>query len=82
MTDKFTITLDYDRDEIVNEAKKCIEMGGDIYKTKKFLDIIYPAWDKDQQTACTVELLFRDKDDVFFGVFTEKLAEAIETNAA
>lgn len=78
MTDLFMIVLDYDRDEIIADAKKCIDMGGDIYKTKNFLDIMYPAWSKDQQIACTVELLFRDENDVLHTIFKEKLAEAME----
>ena len=75
MADKFTLNLTYDRDEILATARTMIEKGGDIFQTKGILDQFYPAWRMDQRTSCMVELLFRDKDDMFFDLFTEKLAE-------
>ena len=78
MTDKFTITREYDRDQIIADVERVIEMGGDIYAAKRFLDMMYTGWNFDQRTSCMVELMFRDENDILYGVFTEKLAEVIE----
>ena len=75
MTDKFTLTLEYDRDEILDWVKKCIAMGGDIYQTKNFLDQIFPAWARNLETSCRVELMFRDENDPLHELFAVKLAE-------
>lgn len=75
MTDKFTLTLNYDRDEILATAKTMIEKGGDIFQTKDILDQFYPAWRMDTRTSCMVELMFRGEDDIFYELFTTKLAE-------
>lgn len=72
---KFTLILEYDRDEILATARKMIEKGGNIHQTKGLLDQFYPAWRMDQRTSCMVELLFRGPDDEFYRMFTEKLAE-------
>lgn len=72
---KFTITLKYDRDEILDWVQKCIDMDGDIYAAKSFLDMLFPAWKLDQRTSCMVELMFRDGDDMFYDMFTKRLAE-------
>lgn len=72
--DKFKINLEYDRDEIRADAKLCISMGGDIYRTKMFLDQMYPAWNRDTRTMCMVELMFRHEDDSLRHIFEEKLA--------
>ena len=72
---KFTLNLEYDRDVILTTARTMIEKGGDIFQTKDILDQFYPAWRMDQRTACMVELLFRGPDDVFYDLFTKKLAE-------
>lgn len=82
MTDKFTLNLEYDRDEILEWAQKCIDRGGDIFQTKDFLDGIFPAWRMDQRTSFTVELMFRGEDDIFYELFTTKLAELDVEEAA
>ncbi len=74
MTDNFTITRTYDRDEIIDWVKKCIAKGGDIFAAKRFLDDVFTGWNFDRRTSCMVELMFRDKDDMFYDLFTEKLA--------
>lgn len=78
MTDMFTITREYDRDEILETAKTMIEKGGDIFQTKDILDQFFPAWRMDTRTSCMVELMFRDENDIFYELFTTKLAELDE----
>ena len=75
MADKFTLTLEYDRDKILVDAQTIIDQGGDIYAARRFLDIMYPAWGCDLKTVCKVELMFRDGDDQFRPLFERKLAE-------
>lgn len=76
MANTFTLNLTYDRDVILDTARKMIEKGGTIYQTRSILDQFYPAWRMDVRTSCTVELMFRDKDDEFFELFTTMLAKA------
>lgn len=76
MADKFTITLEYDRDEILALVDKAIGMGGSLNKTKDMLSLIYPAWDRDTVTSCKVELMFRGEGDVFYELFVDRLAWA------
>lgn len=75
MTDKFTLTLTYDRDEILANVQRIIDHGGDIYAARRFLDMMYPAWGCDLKTTCKVELMFRGEDDQFHSLFENKLAE-------
>lgn len=75
MTDKITITLTYSRKEILDYAEKAKSIGGDLLGTRCFLDQVYPAWRMDGRTSCMVELMFRDKSDEFYALFSEKLAE-------
>lgn len=82
MVDMFTITRTYDRDEIIIWVKKCIAIGGDIDAAKRFLDDVYTGWNFDQRTSFMVELMFRDKEDIFYDVLAEKLAELDAEEAA
>ncbi len=75
MTDKFTLTLNYNRDEILDWAVKMKAKGGSLTQVRAFLDDIFPAWRMDTRTSCMVELMFRGPDDIFYDLFTEKLAE-------
>ena len=75
MTDKFTLTLTYNRQEILDWAEKGKARGGDLLQIRSFLDQMYPAWSIDVRTSCMVELMFRDESDYLFQIFTEKLAE-------
>lgn len=75
MTDKFTLTLTYSRQEILDYAEKAKSIGGDLLSTRCFLDQVYPAWSMDMRTSCMVELMFRDSDDILYSIFQDKLAE-------
>ena len=79
MTDKFTINLEYDRDEIIDMAQKAMDKGAGLITTKDLLDQFYPAWFCDERTSLTVELMFRKNDNDFFkSLFARKLAELNE----
>lgn len=82
MADMFTITREYDRDEIIADVQKIIDMDGDIYAAKRFLDWMYTGWDFDRRTSFMVELMFRDKNDIFYDLFAKKLAELEAKEAA
>ncbi len=75
MTDKFTITREYDRDQIMADVDRIIDMDGDIYAAKRFLDMMYTGWSFDIRTACMVELKFRDEEDELYFIFADRLAE-------
>lgn len=77
--DKFTLTLTYDRDEILETAQKTKDKGGTLFQTRDLLDTFYPAWRLDTRTSIKVELMFRDENDCFHELFTRKLAELEET---
>lgn len=80
MTDKFTINLEYDRDEILAAAKRFIDAGGTLQNAQQYFDMMYPAWDRDTRTSIVVELMFRSEGeaDVFHDLLTRKLAELNE----
>ncbi len=78
MTDMFTITRTYDRNEIIADAQRTILLGGNLRSARNFLDTTYPAWSLDTRTSIMVELMFRGKDDVFYDLLTSKLAELNE----
>jgi hypothetical protein len=75
MTDRFTLTLTYSRKEILSYAQRGKDMGGGLLQIREFLNQIYPAWSMDMRTSCMVELMFRDESDMFYSMYTEKLAE-------
>lgn len=75
MANKFTVSATYDRDEIIEWAKKCQDMGADLFKTRDVLTQLFPAWFLDTRMSLTVELMFRGEDDMFFEFMTAKLAE-------
>ena len=75
MTDKFTLNLTYDRDAILADVQKVIDLGGDIYAARRFLDQMYPAWHCDLKTVCKMELMFRTKTDMFYDLYSSKLTE-------
>lgn len=75
MADMFTITIEHDRDEIIKMAQSGKDQCGDLIAVKNMLDMIYPAWGCDTRTSIIVELMFRDEDDEFYSLYTQKLAE-------
>lgn len=75
MADKFTLTLTYSRQEILDWAEKGKARGGDLLQIRSFLDQMYPAWSIDVRTSIMVELMFRDSDDCLHSLFTERLAK-------
>lgn len=82
MSDKFTLTFTYDRDEIYADVEKMLHMLNDdnsnMIGIKQYLDMMYVGWSRDLKTSITVELMLRSEDDPFYEVYKEKLNE-IET---
>ncbi len=78
MTDMFTITRTYDRDEIFADVQKVIDKGGQLFQARLFLDSIHSGWSRDERTLIMVELMFRGEGDILYDVFTRKLAELNE----
>jgi len=75
MADKFTIHLEYDRDEILAFAEKCRTMSNNIPVVRGLIDMMYPAWDMDTRTSIMVELMYRKEGDMLYDIFVEHLAE-------
>ena len=78
MTNKFTVTLTHDRDEILADARKFVEADNTLPRCREYLNAMYPAWSINQRTSIMVELLFRGEDDLYHEIFTRKLAELNE----
>lgn len=73
--DKFTITRTYDRDVLLAEAEKIKKMDGSLSQARTYLDLMYVGWSLNTRASLMIELVFREAGDIFFDVFTEKLAE-------
>lgn len=75
MADTFTIERTYDRDAIMEDARKVMKMGGELPKIRHFLDTMYAGWSLDIRTSIMVELMYRNSDDPLYEMFQDKLAE-------
>lgn len=80
MTDMFTVTAEYDRDEIYADAKKFVDAGSTMPLARDYLNTMYPAWSLDKRTSIIVDLMFRSEGDadMFHDLLTRKLAELNE----
>lgn len=78
MTDKFTIVLEYDRDEILSDVQKFVDADSTLPRARDYLNSIYPAWSRDMRTSIMVALMFRDANDSLRPLYETKLAELNE----